>query len=918
MSFAEVDRISVTAPSSSTDLTERHPSPEHVASGIFSPAQDADLLREAALRSRRARKQVSVAASSTTPRVITQQANGVASLPSPEQDVQMEDVAMKTEVEEGPASHHANLDTEDGEILEDGQNKAIAIELDPSREMVPQSAVLDIDNPTNTSYSNSPSSASTSQPPVAPSISNKTVRPFLNMNATDLEEAKRLILDLLGMGVTPEYLVDCGISSQCLAVCLYEMNLRFPINLDQSQVNLPGIYDLDVHMRESVKLAKSTRHRAAQKENSLPVAPMPDSSASRGLLFPNTDRSTNINGPRRGSLPSPPASLPSRPVIIPSDLEELPYDTESIVAQRPANASDRLPPTGPRAQRAGSAVAEEQKRMELLARKAAMDSIAKKRAAKSSPNPEPDDSGQSNTVGNEDVGSAVDALLAAVSMGSALGNLEQSETGSVDDALPEYDSDAMVEDELDAHSTSISDVDEAALDPGPVLGSKQHLSSAPLSTASSPHILPVAQDPDTLIETLDEGAGSGTSTPPIAVTVPIAARKSRPTASDFIDQAPPRPSSAFTVDAPLKRKRCFVDPQVWPRRLVIDLDSSDEEDEEDDDEGTRGATPIPSTSNDRGSLERSTSNGGGVRPSTKQGHDMAAQMLLEKELQIKAMMQKIKMRELKKKMGSTTGSASGSTSGTPVLAAASIIPTSEGISAIPPLSATTTPPPEASVAALEATKQETAMGVVSTLKIQQETVPTTKKSPSAEVLTDNAMGSSLGAAASKVDKGKGKVIEPQGSQGASSDGRHTLTLIDCVDFVTGVSASTADSGPLDRQTDLVDRDLNLTHFKTYKSPLAGFTSPNLQPAAPTDRQLPTIYWISSTVGQDHNVDRKLCQYEFPSGVCKDQTCKDIHARQLGASDDDIRRTVAPMFPNAGPGGLASIVRRVRQSTQPEI
>lgn len=58
------------------------------------------------------------------------------------------------------------------------------------------------------------------------------------MTAADLDEAKRLILDLLGLGVKPEYLVDCGISPQCLAVCFYELNLRFPLNLDRRQVGL--------------------------------------------------------------------------------------------------------------------------------------------------------------------------------------------------------------------------------------------------------------------------------------------------------------------------------------------------------------------------------------------------------------------------------------------------------------------------------------------------------------------------------------------------------------------------------------------------------------------------------------------------------------------------------------------------------
>lgn len=345
-----------------------------------------------------------------------------------------------------------------------------------------------------------------------------------------------------------------------------------------------------------------------------------------------------------------------------------------------------------------AATIEDQRRMELLARKAAMDSITRKRAAKSSPNPSLADpntpSAQLPALEIQDVDSAVDALLADVRLNSVSVS-EQTEVGSskgssleydeddprgfdpgTEEVLADYDSDAMVEDELHAPSPSYSDADadEKTVILASSYGAVRNLSpnsmspdvSAPLQLPKSPSIPPSAR------VRFDTPSASGSYVQPSTVAVPVAARKSRPIASDFIDQTPPRSSAVLAKEpeqqAQLKRKRSFVDPQVWPRRLVIDLDSSDEEDEEEVTEGLQTSTSGTSASS-RGSVERGASGNGGNNTSSEGGRDLAAQMLLEKELQIKAMMQKIKMREMKRKK---TGSASGT--GTPVLAAASIVP----------------------------------------------------------------------------------------------------------------------------------------------------------------------------------------------------------------------------------------------------
>jgi len=53
----------------------------------------------------------------------------------------------------------------------------------------------------------------------------KTVTP------NQLDQAKDIVLDLLGWGVTPEYLVECGVSSQILYTIFSDLRLRLPKNI---------------------------------------------------------------------------------------------------------------------------------------------------------------------------------------------------------------------------------------------------------------------------------------------------------------------------------------------------------------------------------------------------------------------------------------------------------------------------------------------------------------------------------------------------------------------------------------------------------------------------------------------------------------------------------------------------------------
>ncbi|KAH9969527.1 hypothetical protein BC827DRAFT_1160574 [Russula dissimulans] len=57
------------------------------------------------------------------------------------------------------------------------------------------------------------------------------VRPGLTLTQKQYDTAKGVILDILGYGVPPEYLIDCGISKEIIYYVFTELNLRLPSNL---------------------------------------------------------------------------------------------------------------------------------------------------------------------------------------------------------------------------------------------------------------------------------------------------------------------------------------------------------------------------------------------------------------------------------------------------------------------------------------------------------------------------------------------------------------------------------------------------------------------------------------------------------------------------------------------------------------
>ncbi|KAG1745966.1 uncharacterized protein EDB91DRAFT_1119873 [Suillus paluster] len=190
------------------------------------------------------------------------------------------------------------------------------------------------------------------------------VRPGLAMSEDQYNTAKDIVLDLLGWGVPPEYLVDCGLSRHVVFYVFTELNLRMPSNLD-----------------------------------------------TNGLIpYPTPEMLSSIPASPSQSIRSTPSTMPPPPTI-PSH-KEFTSPVVTAASDRPrirlaARLGLRIPPVGeptdvkmeptsPSAADSPSSLhmIEQQRRQELLARKAVFAS----RKAKPSDSP-----GSSSSVRDRDV-----------------------------------------------------------------------------------------------------------------------------------------------------------------------------------------------------------------------------------------------------------------------------------------------------------------------------------------------------------------------------------------------------------------------------------------------------------------------------------------------------------------------------------
>jgi hypothetical protein len=133
----------------------------------------------------------------------------------------------------------------------------------------------------------------------------KSIRNSVTLN--ELSEAKVLILDLLGWGLSPENLVEAGISKHCLVPCLRELKLRLPTNIDLSDVVL---YDPPMDRTSSLMSNESPENGVARMMN---TGDHEESSDAIPLSSPSKRKRRNMaNHQARASLPSS-SAIPSAP-----------------------------------------------------------------------------------------------------------------------------------------------------------------------------------------------------------------------------------------------------------------------------------------------------------------------------------------------------------------------------------------------------------------------------------------------------------------------------------------------------------------------------------------------------------------------------------------------------------------------------
>lgn len=109
------------------------------------------------------------------------------------------------------------------------------------------------------------------------------------MNQAQYDTAKDIVLDLLGWGVQPEYLVDCGLTREIVYYVFTELNLRLPQNLDITGI-LPYTPDIPVLMERQSSVSMppppTTARRYSQGNQSVLSKPVSNSTQNAAAIPP--------------------------------------------------------------------------------------------------------------------------------------------------------------------------------------------------------------------------------------------------------------------------------------------------------------------------------------------------------------------------------------------------------------------------------------------------------------------------------------------------------------------------------------------------------------------------------------------------------------------------------------------------------
>lgn len=443
----------------------------------------------------------------------------------------------------------------------------------------------------------------------APSPSTPCLTGFL-VTEEQYNAARDIILDLLGWGVPPEYLVNCGLSREIIFYIFVEYNLRLPSNLD--------VAGLMPHIPSASAPSSATSTGASQRLS------MEASSLSAAAL-PFVPNGTNASG-----VSTPSTSL--------HDIEQ--QRKQELLARKAAQATRKLKP-----QRSSSSIDSQTMSTPLASSKG--------------------DNSLSFPVPNVD-----DFLKSIDPAGSSSGGSNPVSTSTTSTRPPSrsFSVDAMDVDEIPGLSGGFSGTTDYTPIPRPVPPRSSSVSASSVTSPRSPVVPPSAVSTTSdrsfyghssvrnggatlpYDDDMDTVPGlSKARTPPEDTQVNGARRGTkRPVAADFVDMDP-GPSRVGSRGVPpdqlrgMPRRKTTGFAGIQQRRCVIDL--SDTEDEPED---------VASMSN--GVLSRTDSRGpNGITPQVSVAptprvnspatSSAAPAALLEKEEQIRRMRELIAQRE---------------------------------------------------------------------------------------------------------------------------------------------------------------------------------------------------------------------------------------------------------------------------------
>ncbi|KAJ7695646.1 hypothetical protein B0H17DRAFT_1054987 [Mycena rosella] len=164
------------------------------------------------------------------------------------------------------------------------------------------------------------------------------VRPGLSMNQDQYDTAKDIVLDLLGWGVPPDYLVDCNLSREIVYYVFSELNLRLPNNLDTAGL----IPYTPAHVAIPPEAPVSSR--PLHGHPSLPPKPLAGSNAPVDRGPSPAQRSATSPPPHTSSPPIPLSPTSQQPSATGSlhDMER--QRRQELLARKAVQASRKIKP----------------------------------------------------------------------------------------------------------------------------------------------------------------------------------------------------------------------------------------------------------------------------------------------------------------------------------------------------------------------------------------------------------------------------------------------------------------------------------------------------------------------------------------------------------------------------------------------